>query len=125
MRLRTLMIALMIALLGAGTALAVSPGYGQGMRGPGSGMGMGPGKCGGPGMRGAAPAEPVSEEQARQLINEQIASLKGYQLEKIEAFERPRGTMYAASVKDAAGNAFTFHVNPWGKVRGPFPVQQQ
>lgn len=98
--------------------------------GPGSGMmrgqGMGPcggNCCGGKGMMGQNQAAPenISLEQATTTLNEYVANnLKGYQVEKIEAIERPRATMYAATVTDAGGNTFSLHLNPWGIVRGPF-----
>lgn len=125
---KTAIVATTFILAIAAVALAGNgPGTGMPMgKGPGMGMGQGMGNCccgGGRGMMGAGQAagEQVSLEQATTLIHDYVSTnLKGYQVGAVEAVERPRGTMYAATVTDASGNTFSVHVNPWGMVRGPF-----
>ncbi len=112
-----------VSLAGTGPGTGMPMGKGPGM---GQGMGQGMGNCccgGGRGMMGAGQSagEQVTREQATAALNTYVtAHFKGYSLGEIEAVERPRGTMYATTVTDAAGNAFILHVNPWGMVRGPF-----
>lgn len=104
------------------------PGYGPGAGfGGGYGPGMMRGGRGGfgPGMRGFGPGanqefKQLTKEEATEAVAKYIAELKGYKLVEVTEFVRPRGTMYQAKVKDAGGNEFYFHVNPWGNVVGPF-----
>jgi hypothetical protein len=92
-------------------------GYGPGMmQGRGWGQGM---------MRGGTNADeeyqPIPEKEAKMIFEKYIADyLKGYKIMKVEKQRVPMGTMYWAIVKDAGGNEFELHLNPFGQVRGPF-----
>ena len=94
------------------------PGYGPGMRGKGYGPGM-RGQGYGPGWQNA-PESNLTEKDAKAAVEKVITdNYKGYSVDKIEKFERPRGNMFQATVTDKSGNTFLFIVNPWGQVRGP------
>lgn len=127
-----LIAAVLAVLLASGTAFAYGGGYGPGRccKGPGMGQGYGNPDCpraeygrGGMG-RQAAPEQELTQEQAQSKLQEHVATFKGYTLGEVSAIERPRGTAYRAKTVDAAGNQFEFHVNPWGQVRGPFPISE-
>lgn len=91
-------------------------GYGPGMMGT---QGYGPGGCFGQFQNGKV--KQLTEEEAVKSVQEIISeNFKGYEIVKTEKFNMPMGTMYEVEVKDAAGNEFDFHVNPWGNVMGPF-----
>jgi hypothetical protein len=122
-----IIVAVLAVLLAAGSAFAYGGGRGMG---PGMGKGYGNPDCpraeygrGGMG-RQAATEQELTQEQAQSKLQEHVGTLKGYTLGEVSAIERPRGTAYRAKTVDAAGNAFEFHVNPWGQVRGPFPISE-
>lgn len=75
------------------------------------------------GGKGSAMGEPVviTTDQAKNAVEKYIKDLKGYYIETVESFNRAgRGmTAYRVYVKDGSGNAFFFHVDPWGRVGGP------
>jgi len=126
---RKLLTILTALLLTAGLAMAYGPGYGRGMGGGGNGYNQGSpcyGQGYGPGMRGyrnQGEIKQLTEKDAKAAFDKFLAeNLKGYTYEKIDKLNVPRGTMYSVNVKDANGNEFILHLNPWGYVRGPFPV---
>lgn len=106
-------------------------GYGHGMMGQGYCQGYGQGY--GPGMMGQKNGRPgmgmynqnvkqLTAEEAKKAFETFIAeNYKGYVIESVNPFTMPRGTVYSASVVDASGNKFAFHLNPWGNVVGPVP----
>jgi len=120
-------LALVLGTLAITTALAFAQGDwgGYGM-GPGYGMkgrGFGPGGCYG-GYNQNVQVKQLSEEEAVKAVKDVITeNYKGYEIVKTEKFNMPRGTMYQIEVKDAGGNLFTFRVNPFGNVVGPFLAQ--
>ncbi|MDO3378905.1 PepSY domain-containing protein [Geoalkalibacter halelectricus] len=125
-----IVIAVLAVLLASGSAFA----YGGARGGEGPGMGAGKGytnpdcpraESGRAGMgRKAAPEQEVTREQAQTKLQEHVRNFNGYTLGEMDSVERRHGTAYRAKVMDAGGNQFEFHVNPWGQVRGPFPVGQ-
>ena len=137
---KKLLILATIVIFGAGLAFAHGPGFGRGygmgpgMMGPGAGYGYGPGYQ--KGFRGYGPGfcmgyganyyqgnvKQVTEKEAKEAVEKILKeNFKGYEVEEVEKFRMPMGTMYEVDVKDTAGNKFEFHVNPWGYVMGPFP----
>lgn len=96
--------------------------------GPGRGYGgMGPGmmRGGGPGwMAGGAPcagatnaATEITEEKAKELATVYADQyLKGFTVERVLPFTGRFRTMYSVELKNAAGEARTLHVNPFGNV---------
>lgn len=113
-----------------GQGYGYGPGQGKGMMmgqcygyGPGQGKGMMMGY--GKGFRGTnVQVSNLSEADAKKAIEEFMKNnLKGFTIEKIEKFQVPRGTAYYATVTDKK-NSFQIHVNPWGNVVGPFPIQK-
>lgn len=92
------------------------PGYnGNGQMMKGGGMGMDPGY-----NRQAPEAAVKNADEAKAKVQEVINNnLKGYKTGKVETIQVPRGTVYEVNVTDAGGNQFVFHVNPWGRVKGP------
>ncbi|MCA1928244.1 MAG: PepSY domain-containing protein [Calditerrivibrio sp.] len=102
------------------------PGFAQGYgQGCGKGMMMGYGAGYGRGINGQNVEKNIlSETDAKKAIEEFMKNnLKGFSIEKIEKFQVPRGTAYYATVTDKK-NSFQIHVNPWGNVVGPFPIQK-
>jgi hypothetical protein len=127
----------------SGVALAWGPGMGPGWRGAGSGGpgpggmgggpmmmmgasgGMGPGACpmagaAGTGSAAGAPAEPITEEKAKEIATEYVSKYyQGYTVERVVPFTGRFRTMYQVEIRDPAGDTRVLHVNPWGGVR-PF-----
>jgi len=120
-------LALVLGTLAITTALAFAHGGwgGYGM-GPGYGMngrGFGPGACYGYNNENFQ-VKQLTEEEAVKAVKDVITeNYKGYEIVKTEKFNMPMGTAYQVEVKDAGGNLFTFHVNPFGRVVGPFLAQ--
>jgi hypothetical protein len=129
---KALSVALVAVLVLGVTSLALArwggPGMGMGF-GPrgammGQGAGMGPGAGFGPGagpcwQRGAtgATATAIDEAKAKEIATEYVTkNLPGYTVEKIEKFERPRGTMYSVELKGPKNEVRTIHINPFGYV---------
>lgn len=119
-------------LLVAGLAFAYGPGYGMNGGQPcygqqGGQKGMQQGMKGQRGMRGqGGPCfqqdgefKQLTKDEAKTKVEEVIAEYKGYKIVDQTAVQMPRGTMYQFTVKDAGGNDFYYHVNPFGLVRGP------
>jgi len=128
---KKLLILAAITVFGASLALAHGNGYGRGygmgpgMMGQGYGQGQGynqgygPGNCMGNGFQGAA--EQVSEDGAREVVQNVIAAnFKGFKVKKVEQFRMPMGTMYEVEVVDGNNNICEFHVNPWSNVMRRF-----
>ncbi|MEF3255669.1 MAG: PepSY domain-containing protein [Deferribacterales bacterium] len=132
---KKLLVLTAVATLVSSAAFAWGPmgpgyGYGPGYGKQAIGQGYGPGYCGGmkAGMKGNfgpnAQFKPITEDEAKKAVEDFMKSnLKGFSIEKFEKVERPRGTAYFATVTDKK-NTFEVHVNPWGRVVGPFPVQK-
>ncbi|MCB4205197.1 PepSY domain-containing protein [Deferribacterales bacterium Es71-Z0220] len=113
-----IMISAALAFAHGGYGRGYAGGQSYGMMG-GQGYGYGPGGC--PGQFQNGNAKQLTEEEAVKSVQEIISkNFKGYEIVKTEKFNMPMGTMYEVEVKDAAGNEFDFHVNPWGNVMGPF-----
>lgn len=101
----------------------VRPGYG------GMGYGMGPGMMRGygygPGMMGGGyydeEYQPIPEKEAKMIFEKYIDKhLKGFKITKMDKQRMPMGDMYWVVLKDASGNEFELHLNPFGRIRGPF-----
>lgn len=121
----------------AGAAFAYGPygygpGYGKGagfqrpcQMGQGMGAGMGPGMMrGGKGFAAGTTVQAISEADAKKAVENYIATnLKGFSIKDTQKVQVPRGTAYFYTVSDGK-NTFQVHVNPFGNVRGPFPVAQ-
>lgn len=104
------------------------PGYGKGagfQRPCQMGQGMGPGMMrGGKGFATGTAVQAISEADAKKAVEDFIATnLKGYSIKETQKVQVPRGTAYFYTVSDGK-NTFQVHVNPFGNVRGPFPMAQ-
>lgn len=126
-----IVIAVLAVLLASGSAFA----YGGARSGQGPGMSAGKGYANPDCPRAesrragmnlqATPEQALTRDQARTRLQEHVGdNFKGYTLGEMETVERPRGTTYRARTMDAGGNQFEFHVDPWGQVRGPFPISE-
>ncbi|MGA1846516.1 PepSY domain-containing protein [Deferribacter abyssi] len=107
-----------------GTTLVFAKGSRFG-RGFGLSQGYGPGYCVGYsyGVNFHGPTNQLTEEYAKNAVEKILkANFKGYTIKGVEKFRVPRGTIYEINVTDTVGNTFKFRVNPWGSVRGPFPI---
>lgn len=111
-------------LLMAGIAMAMGP------QGQTTGKGMGPGSgcamCDCSMMGGGAQMQmnQVTDADAKKAFEDYVkVNLKGFSVERIEKVEVPRGTKYFATVTDKK-NTFQLHMNPWGRIVGPFPVAE-
>ncbi len=107
--------------LAAGMAFAYGPGP-KGVRGGGPCGGAGyQSPCGGGPYGGPiTDFQPVTEEAAKASVEAYVAeNFKGFKIEKFDKFVMPRGESYQATVKDANGNVFYFHVRVDGSVFGP------
>ncbi|MCD8567913.1 MAG: PepSY domain-containing protein [Geovibrio sp.] len=108
--------------LAAGMAFAYGPGAKGGRGGFGGCGGAGyQSPCGGgPCGSAAADFQPVTEEAAKAAVEKYVAeNFKGFKIDKFDKFVMPRGESYQATVKDANGNTFYFHVRMDGSVFGP------
>lgn len=119
---------LVLSALGIFSAVAV---FAFGPQGMGQGMGQGYGQGQGYGMMGKNyggcgyfnqdNASQLSKEDAVKNVEEYLQeNLKGYTVTGVKDYQMPMGTMFEVEVKDASGNEFEFHVNPWGRIMGPF-----
>jgi len=115
-----------LALAGEGVAGWDGPGPGYWHMGPGMGYGRMGGMMGGQGGGwncpmaggpGASGAAAVTEEQAKQLVQQYADQyLKGFTVERVLPFTGMRGAMYSVELRGPDGQVRTFHVNPWGGV---------
>lgn len=95
-------------------------------------MGYGPmGKKGPKGPDGKGPkGKPVPAEEsavksakdAKAMVEAYVKdNFKGYKVGNVEEFDSRRGgKAYSIDVTDAGGNKAVFHINPWGRIVGPF-----
>ena len=118
---KKLILATLVLALVAGTALAYGKGGDRGERGFRGGCGGFEERCGGvdgEGRRGEF--KQITAEEAKASLEKYInENFKGYKIEKIDKFVMPRGESYQATVTDAGGNTFYFHVRGNGSVAGP------
>ncbi|MDK2791505.1 MAG: hypothetical protein PWQ25_368 [Deferribacteres bacterium] len=112
---------LILGTLALTTAFAFAHGGwgGYGMMGQGYG-GYGPGGCFGAYNQNGDFKQLTEEEAIKKVQDVLKENFKGYEIVNTEKFKMPMGTMFEVEVKDAAGNEFEFHVNPFGYVMGPF-----
>jgi hypothetical protein len=117
---KKVILAVLTVALAAGTALAYGKGGERGeraYRGCG-GYEQGCGNYDGEGRKGEF--KQVTAEEAKASLEKYIKeNFKGYKIEKIDKFVMPRGESYQATVTDAGGNTFYFHVRGNGSVAGP------
>ncbi len=89
--------------------------------GPGAGRGMMGRGFRGPGA--TASGQIIDEAKAKEIASEYVTkSLPGYKVEKLTAFQMPRGPMYQVELKGPQNEVRYLHINPWGAVRD-FPAR--
>lgn len=107
---------------GMGMGMGMGMGYGpqrammgSGM-GPGMGFGAGTGPCWRQGATGVS-ATAIDETKAKELATDYVTkNLPGYKIEKLEKFQRPRGTMYSVELKGPKDEVRYIHINFFGMV---------
>ena len=101
----------------SGVALAQwggGPGMGRGMMGGGRGSMRGSADCP---YAEQTSATQVTEDKAKELAQQYADKhLAGFTVDKVLPFTGMHRTMYSVELKNAAGEARTIHVNPFGNV---------
>lgn len=115
---------LVLGVAGAAMARWGGPGMGMGYgpharfagMGRGAEFGPGAGHCWQQGATGVT-ATAIDEAKAKEIATDYVnKNLPGYTVEKLEAFQRPRGTMYSVELKGPKGEVRHIHINPFGNV---------
>jgi hypothetical protein len=135
---KAISLALAVVLVGvlAGAALAEGPGWGPMMGARGAMMGGGRAMMGarmGPMTNGpeacpmqsagAAGAEAVTEERAKELAAEYVNRyFTGFTLERVLPVTGRFHTMYRVELRGPKGETRYLHVTPWGGVRPSGPL---